>query len=188
MGSISDAVAVSDIFVHTNMAAAAGVVTVLILSTLLLGKINLPMVLNGAIGGLVSITAEPLIPAPLLGTPILTAVIVGSVGGVIVFLTMPLLESLKIDDVVGAIPAHLFCGIWGTLIVPFSNTDISIGAQATGVAANAIFVFGTSLVLWFLLRFTIGIRSSEAEEEIGLDLAETGAPGYDFVPVNVPAE
>lgn len=188
LGSLDDSIAVSNIFIHTNMAAAAGVVTVVVLSTLLLGKISLPMVLNGAIGGLVSITAEPLIANPIIDNSILMAVFVGSVGGVLVFLTMPLLDSLKIDDVVGAIPAHLVCGIWGTLVVPLTNKDVSIVAQGTGVLANAVFVFGLSLIIWFFLKFTIGIRASEEHEDVGLDVAETGAPGLNIIRAAYPAE
>lgn len=186
LGSLDDSIAVSNIFINTNMAAASGVVTVVILSTLLLGKINLPMVLNGAIGGLVAITAEPLAPSIPL------AVAIGACGGALVFVTTPLLESMRIDDVVGAIPAHLVCGIFGTMVVPLSYLGVEDGptffGQGVGVLANGVFVFSVSLVIWALLRFTIGIRASESDEELGLDVAETGAPGYDLVPVNVPAE
>ena len=182
LGTLDDSIAVSNIFINTNMAAASGVVTVVILCTLLLGKIDLPMVLNGAIGGLVAITAEPLMPE------IWMAVGIGACGGALVFLTTPLLASLRIDDVVGAIPAHLVCGIFGTMVVPLSNSDATFVGQGVGVIANGAFVFGVSLVAWALLRFTIGIRASEDDEEQGLDVAETGAPGYDLVPVTVPAE
>ncbi|RFB01429.1 ammonium transporter [Parvularcula marina] len=187
LGSLDDSIAVSDIFIHTNMAAASGVVTVVVLSTLLLGKISLPLALNGAIGGLVSITAEPLMPDPVMDS-ILLAVIIGAIGGTLVFLVTPLLDALRIDDVVGAIPAHLACGIWGTLVVPLSNKEVSIIAQGTGVLANAGFVFGVSLVLWFFLKFTIGIRSTAEHEDVGLDIAETGAPGINIVKAHYPAE
>ncbi|WOI52049.1 ammonium transporter [Parvularcula sp. LCG005] len=178
LGSLDDSIAVSNIFINTNMAACAGVVTVVVLSTLLKGKINLPMVLNGAIGGLVAITAEPLMPSIWL------AVAIGAAGGAVIFFVTPLLDAMRIDDVVGAIPAHLCCGILGTMVVPLSNSDATFAVQALGVGANAAFVFGISIVLWFLLKFTIGIRTSEEEEELGLDMAELGAPGYDF-PVNI---
>lgn len=191
LGSLDDSISVSNIFVHTNMAAASGVITVVVLCTLLLGKISLPMTLNGAIGGLVAITAEPLMPDAIIPS-IALAVIIGSLGGLVVFLTTPLLESLRIDDVVGAIPAHLCCGILGTMVVPLSNSSATFVGQGVGVIANAGFVFGVSLVIWFLLKFTIGIRSSAEEEDAGLDVSETGAPGYpDFIshsPVTVPAE
>ena len=187
LGSVDDAISVSNIFIHTNAAASAGVVTVVILCTLLLGKISVPMVLNGAIGGLVAITAEPLMPAPVFDS-IPLAICIGAVGGVLIFFVTPLLEALRIDDVVGAIPAHLACGMFGTLVVPLSNTDVSFMAQLTGVAANAAFVFPVSLILWFFLRFTIGIRASAEHEEMGLDLAETGAPGLNVHLSGAPAE
>ncbi len=186
LGSLSDAVAVSNIFVNTNMAAATGILTVIVLSTVLKGKVDLGTALNGAIGGLVSITAEPLAPA------LWQAALIGVVGGGIIFITTPLLEALRIDDVVGAIPAHLFCGIWGTMIVPFSNSDATYVGQAVGVGAIGAFVFSISLVLWFFLKFTIGIRAGAKQEDEGLDDSEIGAPAYpDFVRasgVAVPAE
>ena len=130
------------------------------------------MAFNGAIGGLVSITAEPL--APTMGL----AVLIGAVGGVLVVLTVPLLDKLKIDDVVGAIPAHLVCGIWGTMIVPLSNGDASYFGQFVGVAATAIFVSGASAIVWTLLKGTLGVRVSEETEQLGLDRAETGVEAY----------
>ena len=172
LGSLNDAIAVSNIFVNTNTAAATGVVTVVVLSTLLKGKVDLQMALNGAIGGLVAITAEPLMPA------VWQAALIGSVGGVIIFLTVPLLEAARIDDVVGAIPAHLFCGIWGTIIVPFSNSEATFVGQAIGIGANAVFVFGVSLFVWLFLRFTIGLRASPDHELAGLDESEVGVMGY----------
>lgn len=181
LGTLSDAVAVSNIFVNTNTAAAAGVITVCLLSTLLLRKMDLPLVLNGAIGGLVAITAEPLTPA------IWQAALIGGVGRAIVFVTTPLLEAIRVDDVVGTIPAHLFCGIWGTLVVPITNSDASFLGQGVGVLANGVFVFSISLVVWFFLKFTIGIRASREEEEEGLDGSELGQDAYpDFSAV--PAE
>ena len=120
LGTIDDSISVAKIFVNTNMAACGGVVAALILTQALYKKVDLTIVLNGAIGGLVSITAEPLTPA------IWQAIVIGAVGGVIVTVSVPLLDKLKIDDVVGAIPAHLFCGIWGTLIVPLSNSDAEL--------------------------------------------------------------
>ncbi|NWG46946.1 MAG: ammonium transporter [Alphaproteobacteria bacterium] len=172
MGSIEDITAISDIFVNTNMAAAAGVVVAMLLSQLLFKKIDLSIALNGAIGGLVSITAEPLQPE------IWQAVMIGSVGGVIVTITTPMLDKLRIDDVVGAIPAHLFCGMWGTIIVPFSNADTSYATQAIGIGAYAGFTVVCSLVLWLVLKFTIGIRASAEDEEMGLDRAELGIEAY----------
>ncbi|MAW79196.1 MAG: ammonium transporter [Parvularcula sp.] len=172
LGSLDDAISVSNIFVNTNMAAATGVITVVILCTFLKRKIDLSMALNGAIGGLVSITAEPLTPA------VWQAALIGSVGGCIIFVVTPLLENLRIDDVVGAIPAHLFCGMWGTIIVPFSNSDATYLGQAVGIGANAVFVFFVSLVVWFLLKMIVGIRASAEEEDKGLDDSEIGAPAW----------
>lgn len=172
LGTLDDAISVSNIFVNTNMAAATGVITVVVLCTFLKRKIDLSMALNGAIGGLVSITAEPLTPA------IWQAALIGSVGGVIIFVVTPLLENLRIDDVVGAIPAHLFCGMWGTIVVPFSNSDATYIGQAVGIGANAVFVFVTSLVIWFLLKMIVGIRASAEEEDKGLDDSEIGAPAW----------
>ncbi len=179
LGTIDDAISVAKIFVNTNMAACGGVVTALILTQLLYKKVDLTVVLNGAIGGLVSITAEPLQPA------IWQAVLIGSVGGVIVTLSVPLLDKLKIDDVVGAIPAHLFCGIWGTLIVPLSNKGdgISYVNQLIGVVCIGAFVFIISLAIWYALKFTMGVRASADQERIGLDKSELGLDAYpEFVP------
>ena len=172
LGTIDDAMSVAKIFVNTNMAACGGVLTTIILTQLLYKKIDLTIVLNGAIGGLVSITAEPLQPA------IWQAILIGSVGGVIVTLAVPLLDKLKIDDVVGAIPAHLFCGIWGTLIVPLTNDGVGFFGQLTGVVVIGVFVFVISLALWYALKFTMGIRASADEERIGLDKAELGLEAY----------
>ncbi len=172
LGSLDDSIAVSNIFVNTNMAAACGVITVVVLCTFLKKKIDLSMALNGAIGGLVSITAEPLMPA------VWQAALIGSVGGVIIFITTPILEYARIDDVVGAIPAHLFCGMWGTIIVPLSNSDATIVGQGVGILANGVFVFFVSLVIWFLMKIIIGIRASAEEEDKGLDDSEVGAPAW----------
>ncbi len=172
LGTLSDAIAVSNIFVNTNMSAAMGVMTVVVLCTLLKRKIDLSMVLNGAIGGLVAITAEPLTPA------VWQAALIGSVGGVIIFVTTPMLEYLRIDDVVGAIPAHLFCGMWGTIVVPVTNSDASFVGQAVGIGANAAFVFTVSLAIWFFMKIVIGIRASADEEDRGLDDSEVGAPAW----------
>lgn len=172
LGTIDDAVSVAKIFVNTNMAACGGVVTALVLTQVLYKKVDLTIVLNGAIGGLVSITAEPLQPA------IYQAILIGAVGGAIVTLAVPLLDKFKIDDVVGAIPAHLFCGIWGTLIVPLTNNGVTFIGQLTGVLAIGVFVFAVSLVIWLALKYTLGIRASETDERIGLDKAELGLEAY----------
>ncbi|MGI9411938.1 MAG: ammonium transporter [Hyphomicrobiaceae bacterium] len=172
MGTIADASSVAKIFVNTNMAAAAGVVAAIVLNQIIYGKVDLTMALNGALAGLVSITAEPLTPA------IWQSVAIGAVGGVIVVATVPLLDKLKIDDVVGAIPVHLFAGIWGTFIVAWTNTDASFGTQIVGIVGIGIFVSGASLICWLVLAATMGLRPSEEQEFEGLDKAEIGLEAY----------
>ena len=172
MGTIGDVTDVGRIFVNTNTAAAAGALAALILTQLMYGKVDLTMVLNGALAGLVSITAEPLAPS------IAQSIFIGAVGGLIVVLTVPLLDKLKIDDVVGAIPVHMFAGIWGTLIVPFSNSDADYGVQLIGTAAICGFVFLISFVIWAILAAVIGVRASEEDEMQGLDNAEIGMEAY----------
>jgi len=130
------------------------------------------MMLNGAIGGLVAITAEPLAPSPL------AAILIGGVGGLIVVLGTKLLFAFKIDDVVGAIPAHLFAGIWGTLAVPLTNADASFSAQLVGVLAVNIFVFIVAYIIWAIMKNTMGIRLSKEAEKLGTDVAETGVIAY----------
>ncbi|GAA5074626.1 ammonium transporter [Roseibacterium beibuensis] len=172
MGTVGDVSDVSRIFANTNMAAAAGAVTALIMTQVVYGKPDLTMVLNGALAGLVSITAEPLAPT-LFG-----ALWIGAIGGIIVVFTVPLLDKLKIDDVVGAVPVHLFAGIWGTIAVIFYNGDASLGTQLLGIAAYGVFTFAVSLVVWFILKLTMGIRVSEEAEMSGLDVAELGMEAY----------
>ena len=172
MGTVGDVSDVSRIFANTNMAAAAGAVTALILTQVMYKKPDLTMVLNGALAGLVSITAEPLAPT-LFG-----ALWIGAVGGVIVVLTVPMLDKLKIDDVVGAIPVHLFAGIWGTIAVIFYNSDAALGTQLMGIIAYGVFTFVASLVVWFILKAVMGIRVSEEAEMNGLDMAELGMEAY----------
>ncbi|MDG4650269.1 ammonium transporter [Roseibacterium sp. SDUM158017] len=171
MGTVGDVSDVSRIFANTNMAAAAGSVTALILTQVLYGKADLTMVLNGALAGLVSITAEPLAPT-LFG-----ALWIGAVGGVIVVFTVPMLDKFKIDDVVGAIPVHLFAGIWGTIAVIFYGSA-SLGTQLLGIAAYGVFTFVASLVIWFVLKAVMGIRVSEEAELAGLDVSELGMEAY----------
>lgn len=176
LGSVNDAADVSRIFVNTNAAASAGVVAAIITTQLMFGKIDLTMVLNGALAGLVAITAEPLAPS------ILGSLLIGGVGGVIAVVVVPMLDKLKIDDVVGAIPVHLCAGIWGTLIVPASNGDASYGVQALGVIAIGAFVFVVSYAVWMILNSTMGIRVSQEAEITGLDVSEMGMEAYpDFV-------
>ncbi len=172
IGTISDASAVSRIFVNTNLAAAGGVVVALLLTQIIYGKVDVTMVMNGALAGLVSITAEPLTPTPL------SSIIIGGVGGAIVVFAVPLLDKMRIDDVVGAIPVHLLAGIWGTMAVPITNTDASFLAQAIGVGAIGAFVIVFSAVVWGVLKLTIGLRPSLEDELGGLDKAEIGLEAY----------
>ncbi|MFP1630686.1 ammonium transporter [Zhengella sp. ZM62] len=172
MGTIGDVSDVSRIFANTNLAAAGGVVAVMILMPLIYGKVDVTMVLNGALAGLVSITAEPLNPSPFL------SIVIGAVGGIIVVFAVPAIDKLKIDDVVGAIPVHLLAGIWGTFIVPLSNADASFGVQIVGILAYGVFTVVVSAVIWLILKAIIGIRVSAEEEAIGLDKAEVGVEAY----------
>ncbi len=172
MGTIGDVSDVSRIFANTNMAAAAGVVVTIVLLQILYGKIDVTMVLNGALAGLVAITAEPLAPE------MWQVLLIGGVGGAIVVFAVPMLDKLKIDDVVGAIPVHLLAGIWGTLIVPFSNADASYGTQLIGIIAYGVFTVVASIIVWAILKAVIGIRIDEEGETIGLDKAEVGVEAY----------
>ncbi|GFE48979.1 ammonium transporter [Roseobacter cerasinus] len=182
-GTVGDITDVGRIFANTNMAAASGAIAALILTQIMYKKVDLTMVLNGCLAGLVSITAEPLAPS------LFDSLWIGAVGGVIVVLTVPMLDKLKIDDVVGAIPVHLFAGIWGTLAVAFNTrTEISegvertfsqqIGVQFTGILAYGVFTFVAAGVLWFILKATMGIRVDEEAEINGLDTSELGMEAY----------
>ena len=171
LGGAADAVAMSNVLVNTNLAAAAGVMAAISVSRPLLGRIDLLAGLNGAIAGLVSITAGPDIVAHHW------AVAIGLVGGVICVVAIKLLETWKVDDVVGAIPAHLFAGVWGTLAVCIAaGGDIKV--QLTGVLAVGAFVFLSSFALWYAIEKTIGVRVTAAVEEIGQDSAELGIESY----------
>ena len=175
MGTVGDVADVSRIFANTNMAAAAGAIAALILTQVLYGKVDLTMVLNGALAGLVSITAEPLAPSLFL------ALIIGAIGGLIVVVTVPLLDKLKIDDVVGAIPVHLFAGIWGTLAVVLTGGytgEATLGAQILGIVSIIAFVFVTSLIVWVIIKAVLGLRVSAEAEVNGLDVSELGMEAY----------
>jgi Amt family ammonium transporter len=171
-GTVGDITDVSRIFANTNMAAAAGATVALILTQVTYGKTDLTMILNGALAGLVSITAEPLMPSLFM------SLVIGGIGGVIVVYAVPMLDKLKIDDVVGAIPVHLIAGIWGTMAVPITNDGTSFVTQAIGIIAIGAFVFITSLVVWLILKAVGGIRVSEEAEIMGLDKAELGMEAY----------
>ena len=172
MGTITDADSIAKVFVNTNMAAVAGVLVAVVYTQLRYKKIDLTMALNGALAGLVAITAEPLTPSVPM------ALLIGGVGSLLACLTVPLLDKLKIDDVVGAIPVHLVAGIFGTLVVPLTNPAASFMAQLMGVLATAVFVSTVSAIIWFAMKKTIGLRVSEEDEYIGLDQAELGVPAY----------
>ena len=169
---VDNANAVSLIFVNTNMAAAGGLIFALLLSRLWFGKADLTMALNGALAGLVAITAEPLTPTPLAAT------LIGAVGGVLVVGSIVALDKLKIDDPVGAISVHGVVGIWGLIAVCFTNEDASFAWQLIGIVSIFAWVFATSFVVWFVLKKTLGIRVSEEEEYEGVDISECGLEAY----------
>ncbi|HRX75332.1 MAG TPA: ammonium transporter, partial [Hyphomonas sp.] len=181
-GTVTDINSVAQIFANTNMGAVGGTLFAMVTTAILYkGKVDATMVFNGALGGLVSITAEPLTPS--MGA----AVLIGGVGGVLAVLTVPLLDKLKIDDVVGAIPVHLVCGIWGTMAVPITHTmavmpnadgDPNFVGQLVGVALTAVFVSVASVIVWMALKLTIGVRASEEEELAGMDISEVGLEAY----------
>ncbi len=172
MGSGADVIAIANIFANTNMAAAGGVVAAMVVSQLIYKKTDLTMILNGAIAGLVSITAGP--DTPGLGG----SVIIGAVGGVLVVFAIPLLDKFKIDDVVGAISAHLVAGVWGTMAVPITNDGASYVTQAIGIVAIGAFVAVASTIVWLALKYTLGIRLDEEAEHNGGDVSELGLEAY----------
>jgi Amt family ammonium transporter len=172
VSDVGEANAVALVFVNTNMAAAGGLVFALLLSRFWFGKADLTMALNGALAGLVAITAEPLTPEPIQAT------LIGAVGGLLVVASIVTLDKLKIDDPVGAISVHGVVGIWGLIAVCFTNDDASFGAQLLGMACIFAWVFVVSFVVWLILKKTIGIRVSEEEEYEGVDLGECGLEAY----------
>jgi Amt family ammonium transporter len=171
LGSALDATAMSIVYVNTNLAAAAGVVIAMILAQLIYKKVDVSLALNGAIGGLVAITAGPDLQNHF------SAMIVGAVGGALVVFAVPMIDKMKIDDVVGAISAHLIAGIWGTLAVGIFGGG-SIVTQAIGIVSIGAFVAVSSAIVWMILKVTMGIRVSEEDEELGLDRAECGMEAY----------
>lgn len=170
--NIDEANAVAQVFVNTNLAACGGLVAALIMAKAMFGKADLTMALNGALAGLVSITADPLSPAAQW------SVIIGAVGGIIVVLSIVMLDKLKIDDPVGAISVHGTAGIWGILAVIFNNGEATLGGQLIGTLGIFGWTFGVSLVVWGILKAAIGIRISEEEEYEGTDLTECGLEAY----------
>ena len=172
VSDVGEANSVALVFVNTNMAAAGGLVAALLLARAWFGKADLTMALNGALAGLVAITAEPLTPEPLAAT------LIGAVGGLLVVLSIVGLDKLKIDDPVGAISVHGVVGIWGVLAVCITNPDAKLGVQLLGIGSIFAWVFLTSLAVWFALKKTMGIRVSEEEEYEGVDISECGLEAY----------
>ncbi|HLU05899.1 MAG TPA: ammonium transporter [Woeseiaceae bacterium] len=172
VSNVAEANAVSLVFVNTNLAAAGGLVFALMLSRLRFGKADLTMALNGALAGLVSITAEPLTPSPIVAT------LIGAVGGLLVVLSIVTLDKLRIDDPVGAISVHGTAGIWGVLAVPITNDDASVAVQLLGLVSIFAWVFLTSFIVWFILKKTVGVRVDEQQEYEGVDLSECGLEAY----------
>lgn len=172
MSTIEDANAVAQVFVNTNMAAAGGLIAALIVARILFGKADLTMAINGALAGLVSITAEPLTPTAQQAT------LIGGVGGVLVVFAILGFDKIRIDDPVGAISVHGAAGIWGTLAVCLTNPEASLGAQLFGIASIFAWVFIASLIVWSLIKAVFGLRVSEEEEYDGVDLVECGMEAY----------
>ena len=179
VSDIGEANAVADIFVNTNAAACGGLIAALITARFMFGKADLTMAINGALAGLVAITAEPLTPGPMLST------LIGLIGGTLVVFSVVTFDKLKIDDPVGAISVHGVVGIWGLLAVCFSNPDATLSAQLMGIGVIFAWVFGASLVVWFILKAVVGIRVTEEEEYEGVDISECGIEAYpEFVSGN----
>ncbi len=172
LGDVVSANSVAMVFLNTNTAAAGGAVTAMVVARLIFGKADLTMILNGALAGLVAITAEPSTPTPLAAT------LVGAVGGLIVVLSIVTLDKLKIDDPVGAISVHGVVGAWGLLAVPLTNDGASLSGQLAGMATIFIWVFVASLVVWGVIKMIMGIRVDEQEEYEGLDIGECGMEAY----------
>ena len=173
LGDIGSANAVAMVFLNTNTAAAGGAIAAIIVSKMMFGKADLTMLLNGALAGLVVITAEPSTPTPLLAT------LFGAAGGVLVVLSITTLDRVfKIDDPVGAISVHGVCGLLGLLLVPLTNGDVTFFGQIVGALTIFVWVFGCSLIVWGVLKAVMGIRVTEEEEYEGVDLAECGQEAY----------
>jgi Amt family ammonium transporter len=172
VSNIEEANATAQVFVNTNAAASGGLIAAMIAARLLFGKTDLTMVLNGALAGLVAITADPLSPDPIVAT------LIGAVGGVLVVFAILALDKVKIDDPVGAISVHGIVGFWGLMAVPFNNSDATFGMQLYGAFVIFAWTFVASLVIWGILKAVMGIRVTEEEEYEGVDLAECGMEAY----------
>jgi Amt family ammonium transporter len=179
LGVAGSAIEQGSVYINTNLAACGGMIAAMIAVQLMYKKTDVTMALNGALAGLVSITASPAAPTPG------AAILIGAVGGVLVVFAIPFFDKLKIDDVVGALSVHLVCGIWGTLAVPICDDGASFVTQLIGVVSIGAFVIVTSSIVWLVIKFTIGVRCSEEDEFRGLDIAEIGMEAYpDFQPVH----
>jgi len=172
ISNVSEANAVAMVFVNTNAAAAGGVIAAMLAARLMFGKTDLTMALNGALAGLVAITAEPLTPTPLLAT------IIGAIGGILVVFSIVTMDKIKIDDPVGAISVHGVVGMWGLIAVTLSNPDATLIAQLTGLVTIFLWVFIASLIVWLIIKAVMGIRVTEEEEYEGLDLTDCGLEAY----------
>ena len=172
MGTFDDVNAISKIALNTHLAVAAGTVTGAAITRLLGGKTDIVMMLNGALAGLVAISAEPLTPGPI------TAMVIGSIGAIIMYYGTKMLENLGLDDVVGAIPVHMFAGIFGTLIVPFTNGNTNFVTQFVGMLSVVAFSFVLSYLAFVAMKTTIGLRISKEAEKLGTDKAEVGVTAY----------
>ena len=172
LGDIASSNAVAMVFLNTNAAAAGGVLVALIISKVLFNKADLTMILNGALAGLVAITAGPDTPTPVVAT------LIGAVGGVLVVFSIMMMDKFKIDDPVGAISVHGVVGLWGLLAVPLTNSDASFIGQIVGAATIFVWVFGASFITWLVLKKVMGIRVSEEEEAAGVDISECGMEAY----------
>ena len=172
LSNVDEANAVAQVFVNTNIAACGGLVAALVLARIWFGKADLTMALNGALAGLVAITADPLSPAPVW------AMLIGAFGGLIVVASIVLLDKLRIDDPVGAISVHGTCGIWGVMAVVFNNADATVGGQLLGIVVIFGWVFVAGGAVWLVLKATVGIRVSDEDERSGVDISETGIDAY----------
>jgi Amt family ammonium transporter len=172
LGDMASANAVAMVFLNTNAAAAGGVIAALLMAKMLFGKADLTMILNGALAGLVAITAGPDTPTPLYAT------LIGGVGGALVVISIVMMDKFKLDDPVGAISVHGVVGLWGLLAVPLTNSDASFTGQLVGAATIFVWVFVTSFIVWAVLKMVMGIRVSEEEEYAGVDLSECGMEAY----------
>ncbi|MEN8166540.1 MAG: ammonium transporter [Pseudomonadota bacterium] len=172
LGDIASANSVAMVFLNTNAAAAGGLVAAMVMARLLFGKADLSMILNGALAGLVAITAEPSTPTPLVAT------LIGAAGGVLVVFSIVTLDKLRIDDPVGAISVHGVVGMWGLLAVPLTNDGATFLGQLVGLLTIFIWVFAASFVVWMVIKVVIGIRVSEEEEYEGVDIGECGMEAY----------